>query len=56
VAVVAGHLLGVVLAHDRTVRLLPRRHALAGQVPMLMLMLMPMVACTVGGLLRLFAA
>ena len=51
-AVLTGHVLGVVLAHDRAVRLLPRRRAIVGQVPMLVLM----VAYTVGGLTLLFAA
>lgn len=51
-AVVTGHLLGVVLAHDRAARLLPRRRAVVGQVPLLALM----VAYTVGGLTLLFAA
>ena len=51
-AVVVGHVLGVVLAHDRAVRLLPRRHAVVGQLPMLVLM----VGYTVGGLSLLFAA
>ncbi len=50
--VVTGHVLGVVLAHDRAVRLLPRRRALAGQLPLLALM----VVYTVGGLSLLFAA
>ncbi len=50
--VVLGHVLGVVLAHDRAVQLLPRRHAIVGQLPMLLLM----VAYTVGGLSLLFAA
>ena len=51
-AVVVGHVLGVILAHDRAVRLLPRRHAVVGQLPMLVLM----VGYTVGGLSLLFAA
>jgi hypothetical protein len=51
-AVVTGHVLGVVLAHDRAVRLLPRRRAVVGQVPLLVLM----VGYTVGGLTLLFAA
>jgi hypothetical protein len=51
-AVVTGHVLGVVLAHDRAVRLLPRRRAVVGQIPLLALM----VAYTVGGLTLLFAA
>ncbi|MFP5335543.1 MAG: hypothetical protein ACLGIV_09530 [Actinomycetes bacterium] len=52
VAIVAGHVLGVVLAHDRAVRLFPRSRAVVGQLPLLVLM----VAYTVGGLLLLFAA
>jgi len=51
-AVVTGHVLGVVLAHDRAIRLLPPRRAVVGQVPLLVLM----VAYTVGGLTLLFAA
>ena len=51
-SVVVGHVLGVVLAHDRAVALLPRRHALIGQLPLLV----AMVAYTVGGLSLLFAA
>jgi hypothetical protein len=51
-AVVAGHVVGVVLAHDRAVALLPRRHAVIGQIPLLVLM----VAYTVTGLLLLFSA
>ena len=51
-AVVTGHVLGVVLAHDRAIALLPRRHAVVGQLPMLVLM----VAYTVGGLSLLFAS
>jgi hypothetical protein len=38
VSVILGHVLGVVAAHDRAVRLLPRRHALVGQLPMLVVM------------------
>ena len=52
VSVVTGHVLGVVLAHDRAVRILPARRAVVGQVPLLVLM----VAYTVGGLSLLFAA
>jgi hypothetical protein len=52
VAVVVGHVLGVVLAHDRAVQLLPRRVALVGQLPMLILM----IVYTVGGLSLLFAS
>jgi hypothetical protein len=52
IAVVTGHVLGVVAAHDRAVRLLPRRHALVGQLPMLVLM----VAYTLTGLFLLFSS
>jgi hypothetical protein len=50
VAVVTGHVLGVIAAHDRAVRLLPRRRALTGQLPMLLLM----VGYTFAGLWLLF--
>jgi hypothetical protein len=52
VAVVTGHVLGVVAAHDRAVRLLPARHQLTGQLPLLLVM----VGFTAGGLYLLFAA
>jgi hypothetical protein len=52
VAVITGHVLGVILAHDRAVALLPRRHAIRGQLPLLVLM----IGYTVGGLTLLFAA
>lgn len=52
VSVIAGHVLGVVTAHDRSVRLLPRARALAGQLPMLALM----VAYTLTGLWLLFSS
>jgi hypothetical protein len=51
-AVVLGHVVGVVAAHDRAIRVLPRRHQLTGQLPLLV----AMVAFTVGGLYLLFAA
>ncbi|GAB3597523.1 hypothetical protein GCM10027446_25790 [Angustibacter peucedani] len=51
-AIVLGHVLGVVLAHDRAVRLFPRRHAVVGQLPLLVLM----VTYTCGGLFLLFSA
>ena len=51
-AVVLGHVLGVIAAHDRAVRILPPRHQLTGQLPLLF----AMVAFTVGGLYLLFAA
>lgn len=52
VAVVVGHVLGVVAAHDRAIRILPKRHQLTGQLPLLF----AMVAFTIGGLYLLFAA
>jgi len=52
VAIVLGHVLGVVLAHDRGVALFPRRTAVLGQIPLLVLM----ITFTVGGLLLLFTA
>lgn len=51
-SVVAGHLLGVVLAHDRAVAMPAPRRAVLGQLPMLI----AMVTYTVGGLILLFAA
>jgi hypothetical protein len=52
VAVVAGHVLGVVAAHDRAIALLPERHRLTGQLPLLAVM----VLYTVTGLSLLFGA
>ena len=49
-AIVAGHLCGVILAHDRAVRLFDRRTALIGQLPLLLLMM----TLTSVGLLLLF--
>ena len=51
-AVVLGHVVGVVAAHDRAIRLLPARHHLTGQLPLLL----AMVGFTAGGLYLLFAA
>ncbi|MCY4727185.1 hypothetical protein NYO98_12930 [Nocardioides sp. STR2] len=51
-AVTLGHVVGVVAAHDRAIKLLPPRHQLTGQLPLLF----AMVAFTVGGLYLLFAA
>ena len=51
-AVVTGHILGVIAAHDRAIALLPKRHQLTGQLPLLA----AMVAFTAGGLYLLFAA
>jgi len=49
-AVVTGHVLAVIAAHDTAVRLLPKRHQLSGQLPLLLVM----VGFTVGGLYLLF--
>ena len=49
-AIVLGHVAGVVLAHDRAVRLFPRRAAVLGQLPLLALM----VTLTCLGLFLLF--
>ena len=46
IAIVGGHVLGVVAAHDRALKLLPRRDQLTGQLPLLTVM----VAFTIGGL------
>lgn len=51
-AVVLGHVVGVVLAHDRTVALVPARHAVRAQLPVLVLM----VFYTLAGLTLLFSA
>jgi hypothetical protein len=51
-AVVVGHVLGVIAAHDRAIKILPKRHQLTGQLPLLF----AMIAFTVGGLYLLFSA
>ena len=51
-AVVVGHVVGVVAAHDRAIHLLPKRHQLTGQLSLLI----AMIAFTIGGLYLLFAA
>lgn len=48
-AIITGHVLGVISAHDRAVRLFEPRLAVAGQAPMLVLM----VIVTIGGLILL---
>ena len=48
--VLAGHVLGVIAAHDKSVRLLPRGHQLTGQLALLL----TMVTYTFGGLYLLF--
>ncbi len=52
VAIVTGHVLGVVLAHERAITIFPRRAAVLGQGPLLVLM----VLYTVGGLTLLFSS
>jgi hypothetical protein len=52
VAVVVGHVVGVVAAHDRAIHLLPRKHQLTGQLSLLV----AMICFTAGGLYLLFAA
>ncbi len=52
VAVVTGHVLAVIAAHDRAIALLPRRKAIVGQLPMLVLM----VVYTMVGLALLFSS
>jgi hypothetical protein len=51
-AIITGHVLGVVVAHERALTLFPRRAAVIGQVPLLVLM----VLYTVGGLSLLFSS
>jgi hypothetical protein len=51
-AVVAGHVVGVITAHDRALRLLPARHHVTGQIGMLVVM----VAYTASGLYLLMGA
>lgn len=50
-AVVIGHVLGVISAHDRAVKLLDRGAAIRGQLPLMLVM----VGYTVGGLYLLFS-
>lgn len=51
-AVVTGHVVGVVAAHDRALTLLPKKHHVTGQLGLLMIM----VAYTATGLYLLFGA
>ena len=39
-AIVTGHILGVIAAHDRALVVLPRRHQLTGQLPLLGVMVL----------------
>ncbi|HEY3529597.1 MAG TPA: hypothetical protein VGK78_10625 [Nocardioides sp.] len=52
IAVVAGHVVGVIAAHERAIKLLPVRHQLTGQLPLLG----AMICFTVGGLYLLFSS
>lgn len=51
-AVVAGHIVGVIAAHDRALTLLPKRHQVIGQLGLLVIML----AYTATGLYLLFGS
>ena len=48
--VVAGHVAGVIAAHDRALQVLPERHQLTGQLAMMLVM----VGYTFTGLYLLF--
>ncbi len=50
-AIVVGHILGIVAAHEKAVTLLPPNRALAGQWPMLIVMMF----YTCSGLVLLFS-
>jgi hypothetical protein len=51
VAIVSGHILGIVCAHEKAVALLPADRALRGQLPMLLVM----ICYTCAGLVLLFS-
>ena len=51
IAILGGHLLGIIVAHEKAVRLLPPERALAGQWPMLAVM----IGYTCAGLILLFS-
>jgi len=50
-AIVGGHVIGVLVAHELALRVLPARRRLTGQLPLLLVM----IAYTCGGLLLLFS-
>lgn len=52
VAVVVGHVVAAIAAHDRALTLLPKRDQITGQLPLLVVM----VGFTAGGLFLLFSA
>ena len=47
-----GHVLAAMAAHDRAIKILPPRHQLTGQLPLLF----AMISFTAGGLYLLFAS
>ncbi len=51
-AVVVGHVVAVIAAHERSIKLLPRKHQVTGQLPLLV----AMICFTVGGLYLLFSS
>ncbi|WP_278256494.1 hypothetical protein [Nocardioides convexus] len=51
-AVVIGHVVAAVAAHDRALTLLPKKDQITGRLPLLVVM----VAFTAGGLMLLFSA
>lgn len=51
-AIVAGHVVGVIAAHDRALTLLPKKHQVTGQIGLLIIM----VTYTASGLYLLFGA
>jgi hypothetical protein len=51
-AVVIGHVVAVIAAHERAIKVLPKKHQLTGQLPLLA----AMVTFTVGGLYLLFSS
>jgi hypothetical protein len=51
-AVVTGHVVGVISAHERAIKLLPKKHQLTGQLPLLF----AMIIFTIGGLYLLFSS
>ena len=52
VAVVVGHVVGVIAAHERAIKILPKKHQVTGQIPLLL----AMIVFTVGGLFLLFSS
>ena len=46
-----GHVVGVIAAHERAIKILPKKHQVTGQIPLLL----AMIVFTVGGLYLLFS-